>query len=567
MSTSILHFIKAVPIIIFLLPLHTYSREYTVPVNMVLEWSYVSTVSYGNPFRDVLVDVLVVAPGGRISSIPAFWAGDRVWKVRFSAQETGIYTFNTLCSDKGNTSLHNQTGSIRVTPYQGDNPLYAHGPLKISDIHRGFAHADGTPFLWLADSWWHGMTTRFRWPEDVQQLTADRKQKGFNVIQFAIGFPCDIAPFDRRGRNEAGDPWMDSTFTSINPAYFDHADLRIQHLVHEGMVPNILGAWGYYIKWMGADNMKAHWRYLIARYGAYPVIWTLSGETSLAYYSDLGEAWSHYRDVFRSQWSEVARYIKQTDPFQRLLTTHPGPGYMVDRMPPIYDIDVLDFIMVQSGHGGFNDLEKATRQLTEHLGQFPDKPVLHGEVNFEGMRSESWEDVQRFLFWSNMLMGAAGFSYGAEGIWQFNTPEELFGASPEGNVWGNVTWQTASHYRGSAQVGIGKRILDEFEWWKLRPDPDLLETDETGIFAPYAATMGENAVIVFLYNFPTRYRQTNITSLKGAYRVTMHDPVTGEAHDYGMITPDEQGRWQIPRTPVMQSWVVVLRAVGSVGEN
>lgn len=567
MAFTIVHIAKVFPIILFLPSGNAFTQEYSVPVSMVLEWSYTSTVSYSNPFRDVQVDVLVIAPGGKVSSIPAFWAGASVWKVRFSAQEPGKYTFRTRCSDENNPSLNDQTGSIRVIDYQGDNPLYTHGPLKISDIHRGLAHADGTPFLWLADSWWHGMTKRFRWPEDVQQLTADRKQKGFNVIQFAIGFPCDIAPFDWRGQNEAGDPWIDSTFSSINPAYFDHADLRIQHLVNEGFVPNILGAWGYYIKWMGVENLKAHWHYLIARYGAYPVVWTLSGETTLAYYSDLGEAWPYYRDLFRTQWSDVARYIKLTDPFNRLLTTHPGPGYMVDKLPPIYDIDVLDFIMVQSGHGGFNDLDKATHQLAEHLRQFPGKPVLHGEVNFEGMRSGSWEDVQRFQFWSNMLMGAAGFSYGAEGIWQFNTPEVLFGASPEGNVWGNVPWQTASKYRGSAQVGIGKRILEQYEWWKLRPDPYLLETGETGIFAPYGAKMGDFEVIVFLYNFPTRYRHTIITGLTGAYRATMHDPVTGEAHDYGIITPDEQGKWQIPRTPVMQSWVVVLRAVGSDGEN
>ena len=30
--------------------------------------------------------------------------------------------------------------------------------------------------------------------------------------------------------------------------------------------------------------MKKHWRYLIARWGAYPVVWCLAGEGTMPYY-------------------------------------------------------------------------------------------------------------------------------------------------------------------------------------------------------------------------------------------------------------------------------------------
>jgi len=35
---------------------------------------------------------------------------------------------------------------------------------------------------------------------------------------------------------------------------------------------------------MGIEKMKKHWRYLIARYGAYPVVWCLAGEGIMPYY-------------------------------------------------------------------------------------------------------------------------------------------------------------------------------------------------------------------------------------------------------------------------------------------
>ena len=35
---------------------------------------------------------------------------------------------------------------------------------------------------------------------------------------------------------------------------------------------------------MGVDKMKKHWRNLVARYGAYPVVWCLAGEAAMPYY-------------------------------------------------------------------------------------------------------------------------------------------------------------------------------------------------------------------------------------------------------------------------------------------
>ena len=70
----------------------------------------------------------------------------------------------------------------------------------------------------------------------------------------------------------------------INPAYFDAADLRIQYLVEKGLVPCIVGCWGYHLPMYGEPAMKKHWRNLVARWGAYPVIWCLAGEGSMPYY-------------------------------------------------------------------------------------------------------------------------------------------------------------------------------------------------------------------------------------------------------------------------------------------
>ena len=86
-------------------------------------------------------------------------------------------------------------------------------------------------------------------------------------VQIVAGLYPDMHPFDPRGANEAGFPW-EKDYTRIRPEYFDAADARLQHLVDQGLTPCIVGAWGYYMPWMGVEKLNAHWRYLIARYGA-----------------------------------------------------------------------------------------------------------------------------------------------------------------------------------------------------------------------------------------------------------------------------------------------------------
>ncbi|HYW96445.1 MAG TPA: DUF4038 domain-containing protein, partial [Bacteroidales bacterium] len=319
--------------------------------------------------------------------------------------------------------------------------------------------------------------------------------------------------------------------------------------------------WGYYMKWTGVDNMEKYWDYVIARYGAYPCTWTLAGEVTLAYYTDLGENWSYYKTQFREQWSEVARHIHHTDPYHRLVTVHPGPG-VNDGKPPVNDMGTIDFVMLQSGHSGFRTLPHATMNVRKNLDDYPQKPILHGEVCFEGMHGEgSGSKVQRFLFWSNMLMGTAGFSYGAEGIWQFNTTTEKFGASPGGNTWGNVPWEVAYTYPGSREVGIGKTILEQYQWWDLKPAPDLISfSAPDSIFIPYCATT-KNVRIIYMFDFPSSWRNIRCTKLnkEKTYQVTFIDPITGDTYPYGIISADVKGEWKVPKPPIMQDWVLVLK--------
>jgi hypothetical protein len=100
--------------------------------------------------------------------------------VRFAPQSVGRFTFRTISSDPSNQDLHGRTGTLQVAPYNGQNPLYLHRPVRVAADHRHFEHADATPFFWLGDTWWMGLCKRLRWPQGFQLLVADRVRKGFS---------------------------------------------------------------------------------------------------------------------------------------------------------------------------------------------------------------------------------------------------------------------------------------------------------------------------------------------------------------------------------------------------
>jgi Domain of unknown function (DUF5060)/Protein of unknown function (DUF4038) len=134
----------------------------------VLELSFTSTQHYDNPYRDVNVDVHFTAPDGSVLTMPGFWYGENIWKVRFAPPTVGVGRYGSVCSSPSDTGLHQQTGTFNVTEYQGELDIYKHGFLKVSKHKRYLEHDDGTPFFWLGDTHWRcylSATGRKPWHE------------------------------------------------------------------------------------------------------------------------------------------------------------------------------------------------------------------------------------------------------------------------------------------------------------------------------------------------------------------------------------------------------------------
>ncbi len=520
----------------------------------MIELGFTSATEYKDPFNEVELDVIFTTPSGTTLRVPAFWSGGKNWRVRYTSREPGRHAWRSECSDSANAGLHGLHGEVEVREYVGNNPLYKHGAIRVAADHRHFEQADGTPFLWLGDSCWMGLCARLKWPDEFKTYSADRAKKGFNVIQIVAGLYPDMPAFDPRGLNEAGSPWEED-YARIRPEYFDMADRRIEHLVDAGLMPCVVGAWGYHLPWLGVEKMKKHWRYLAARWGALPVVWCVAGEGTMSWYlSKDGKADAKFQ---KHGWTEVAAYLRKIDPYHRLITIHPSQN----SRNSVDDVSVLDFDMLQTGHGGDTDIPGMLRAINQSLAAEPKMPVLVGEMNYEGigMKETCLEDVQRRTIYAALLSGEAGHTYGSNGIWQLNRKEQMYGKSPHGGNWGIRPWDEAMNRPGSTQAGLAKRLLEKHEWTKFEPhpewaayanDPDCKEWEK-----PRAAGWeGERIVYV------PKHEAVVIKQLKPdkAYKTQWFDPVTGKETDWGEAKGDQNGSWKHDAPEPDHDWVLVL---------
>ncbi|MDB5300722.1 MAG: alpha-L-rhamnosidase family protein [Phycisphaerales bacterium] len=438
----------------------------TTAANVMAELSFHSTSPHTDPFNQLEVDAVFTGKTGAMWRVPAFWDGGDLWKVRFAATDVGSYTYRTECTDASDAGLHARTGSVEVRAYTGDNALLRHGPIHVAADKRHFEHADGTPFFWLGDTWWMGLCNRLPWPDGFKALAADRKTKGFSVIQIVAGLYPDMGAFDPRGANEAGFPW-EKDYARIRPEYFDRADERIAQLVDQGLMPCVVGAWGYHLPWLGPEKMRKHMRYISARWGAYPVIWCAGGEFNLPYY--LTEGFPFKGETQAAGWNEILRYFHTVNPFGRPITAHPtGISPMSARLT-LKDPSVLDFDMLQTPHGQREALPTTVKEARGAFAVAPPMPVVNGECSYEQLLGTIPADYPRMFFWIMMAHGAAGHTYGANGIWQVNQPGKPYGNSPHGGNYGTIPWTESMNLPGSRQVGLGKKLLEAYPWQRFSP--------------------------------------------------------------------------------------------------
>ncbi len=117
-------------------------------------------------------------------------------------------------------------------------------------------------------------------------------------------------------------------------------------------------------------------------------------------------------------------------------------------------------------------------------------------------------------------------------------------------------------------MGISKRLLDRYEWWKMTPHPEWVK-DPWSVDNPLGAhAAGIPGKLRMIY-WPCAFSAGTVQAVEpGArYRALLFNPVNGEQTDLGSVAAEENGDWPLPLgaegwrvMPIYQDWVLVMEA-------
>jgi hypothetical protein len=416
-----------------------------------IEIELTASCDFANGYTDLDVWAEFRHTSGMHIRRPAFWNGGRSWRVRFASPVAdGAWHWHSFSSvEEGDLSGH--TGVITCVPSALPlNRFEQHGFWRISPGGRNLVHADGCPALLVADTAWAlpwRSTFAAAWDYAV-----DRHAKGFNAVLLMSVQPDMYATGPRSRELDQGfdvgfEDLPTGHINQLNPTYFQYLDELIAILIEHQIVP-VLQPVFMGFGWKGLSvagpvvppaEYARYCRYLVARYGARPVVYLVGGDGS----------------GYEPQVAAGGQAVHEWDAYQQPTGIHYRP-HADNRAHQ--DAEWLDFQWCQTGHSG----EHMPERVADMWRNLPVKGVANGEPTYEhggqpGRAAGWWQGHEA---WSNLCAGGTfGVVYGAGSMWQWVLHANEPGHTPFFLAEG-AGWREALDFEGSQYVGLVGKILD-----------------------------------------------------------------------------------------------------------
>jgi hypothetical protein len=512
------------------------------------EAAFESAMAYVDPLHDLeRFEARFVSPSGRVVTVPGFWDGGRVFRVRFSPDEEGAWSYETDASDTANAGLHGVRGGFTCTAAGRSEPIFRRGPLVRRKGAYHLAHADGTPFFYAACTAWNGALRST--DEEWEEYLAQRAASGYTAVQIVTtqwrGGASDAngeVAFDGAGR------------IRIRPSFFQRLDGKFDRVNAHGLVAAPVLLWalqtgqgrelspGYYLPEPEAILLA---RYMVARYGAHHVLWILGGD-------------GKYVGEYEQRWKTIGRGVFGGE-HRGVVALHAQGRSWIGREYALEDW--LDVVGYQTGHGDDRVAVEWTTKgpPAQDWHRLPARPTINMEPCYEQIAAGriDAEDVRRASWRSLLATPVAGISYGANGVWPWlrTAGEPILNHRPGT---GSSPWHEGIRLPGSVQVGRLARFVRELPWWTLRPAQELLaEQPGDAAFDAFVSAASSEDLRTILVYLPGPGRARLRLPLAGPYTLRWFDPVSGEYLPGSSAVSEPVAEL---RSPLPDDAVVVLTA-------
>ncbi len=571
----------------------TASENISTQTWRVSEVVLISDRTYDDPYNDVDVD-LVLTNGSTTYTVPGFWDGGSAWRIRFVCPSAGSWSYTTKCTNKNDTGLHNHRGSFKVTAYSGNLDIYKHGFIKNHSNTKYFMYNDGTPFFYLGDTHWNLSSEPL---DNIKTIVDKRVQQGFTVIQsepLGAAFQCangisDADIYGFKVNDEKFKYIAEKGMVHVNASFFFPSEMQsfidstasrlgLSSGYSNVSLGNAAISGGsnvtfYDLRPEVKEALRKLSRYWVARYGAYPVMWSLGQEVDNDFYWERAgshDKWSHVNNPYKL----VAQYIEEFDAYSHPLSGHQENTRALGNKPA---------------------LNSAFRNLSSHSWYAVQwSPILIGNIdhnvardlwqNGQGKQAVLYEGRYCYLWtknfgaraqgWDAYLSGLFGYGWGGQDTWSYlNTYDENTDTGDDGiDVITSAekkaaTWKDALEYPSTYQMGYMRSFFENTvgDWWKLIPrfdDTDYFVRTNNNVFNVIASTQDHTKAVVYFFNFSdaslgakpnssatnATYTGTLKKLLKStAYNYLWFNPVTGKVASRGTFNSDSSGSWSVPK--------------------
>lgn len=492
------------------------------------EQSFKSGINYENPFQQCTLKVAFISPSGETNIVYGFWDGGKTWKIRFSPDQLGRWTFHTSCSDFANVRLDNQTGEFLCTSSVGDSRFARHGPVKLTRDRLHFEHADGTPFFWMADIAWNAprLSTLKEWIT----YTQTRGGQNFSAVEWAA-----ISGVDTK---------MHSAFTGqgrlrIDPEYFQQLDAKVEMMNRAGLLSVISPFWqaAGTTNALPEDQIKLLVRYMTARWGAYEVAWLLTPDQNRS-----------------ANWQRIGREVFGGIVHGPVIVF---PGALASSYDEFRNEDWVDVFGFGIGQNIGNDSlawlisgplrrESTNQPLRPLINVLP--PLENGFAAQGGERITA-DDVRHIAWLSVLLTPAAGTSYGAQDVATWN-------AAKQDKL---PTWQLSLFLPGAKQVSHVPEFFTSAENPRLHPAlrAVAIQPGRTSPHRYVAAAQTADKNLAICYVPEDRAVELFLDALPPSPNIQWLNPRTGQKTAAVAVVGSRT--CQFP-TPDAGDWVLVVKS-------
>jgi hypothetical protein len=489
-----------------------------VPLHGFFQRSFHHTGEYTNPYVEASATATFAAPDGRTLALPLFWDGGTTWRLRFSPNALGRWSWSVSSPDPGLDGWAGAFVAVRST--------LPGGIKRRGDSPRHFEREDGSPFFWLGDTQWRAFGTEASEGLDrasVFHYLDVRSTQGVNYIHSSLMSSVE---------NEGGPIFGSVADETLNPLFFREADRRVRHMNARGITAGIVLAWGSDTPWswqsFASDTARRRYaRYVAARYSAFDVVFILSGEWDEA-------------GLPPSAFSALGAEVAAADPHDRLIGIH-GTG-SVERFADEAWMSFGDYQQL------YSDLHGNVLAARDH-----GKPVVNAEYAYY-LRDQDGDGVVdkpnsatlaeiRAATWDIAMAGGYFVTgWGTTYLGGRRDPGPFNPDDPRNDDWEEDVQHVRTLFAG-------------LDWWTLEPSDALL----AGSGTRYVLAATGTAYVAYVRGAAAPVTLSLGGAAAASYDVRLFDPRTGGSTGL----PAYSGTGPVALSPPdAQDWVFVLTRTG-----